>query len=156
MRRVWIAAGVLAALLVLVVVGAFAIRSQISPLAQNEAASCSPQPCADAGGYQMNVSNVQRGDGIVHLDVTFHVNGRNNMHAEPVDFSLEQGGRTYHPYFDQGDCAAWPRTQIPNGSSLGPKVVCFKPASTDGKLTLNWNPDLGISEYFSSGYNLTL
>ncbi len=155
MRRFWIAAGVLSALLV-VAAAAFAVHGLLAAPAQSEAASCSPQPCVNAGGYTMNVTGVQRGDGIVRAEVTFHVSGRNNMHADPVDFSLKQGGRTYRPYFDQGACAAWPRTQIADGGSLGPKTVCFRPAKTEGNLTLNWDPDLGISEYFSSGYNLTL
>lgn len=156
MRRLSIAAGVLAALLVLMGAAVFAIHSQITPPAQNQATSCSPQPCVDAGGYRMDVVNVQREEGIVRLEVTFHVSGLNNMHAEPVDFSLEKAGRTYHPDYAADGCSAWPRTQIPEGTSLGPKAVCFKPAGTDGKLTLNWDPDMGISEYFSSGYNLTL
>jgi hypothetical protein len=156
MRRFWIAAGVVAALLIVVAAAAFAIRGPLTPPSQNQAASCSPQPCVDAGGYRMNVVNVQREDGIVRLAVTFHVSGRNNMHAEPADFNLEKGGRTYHPYNAAAGCTAWPRTEIPDGSSLGPEMVCFKPTSTDGELTLNWDPDLGISEYFSSGYNLTV
>ena len=147
--------GAVAALVILIAAAAFAVHGQMTPSA-GDAASCSPQPCVDAGGYRMDVVNVQRGDGVVRLEVTFHVNGQNNMHAEPVDFSLLQGGHTYHPYFGGSDCSAWSRTQIPDGTSLGPKVVCFRPASTEGRLTLNWNPDLGISEYFSSGYNLTL
>jgi len=141
--------------IILIAAAALAVHSQMGP-ATSDASSCSPQPCADAGGYRMDVANVQRGEGIVRMEVTFHVSGRNNMHAEPVDFSLVQDGHSYHPYFGGSGCSSWPRTQIPDGSSLGPKVVCFRPAGTDGTLTLNWNPDLGISEYFSSGYNLTL
>lgn len=157
MRRFWIALGALGAVIVLVVVAVFAIRGQMATPAQSNAASCSPQPCVDAGGYRMQVTNVQRADGIVRVQVSFRVNGRSNMHAEPVDFSLRQGGRTYHPYFDSAaGCAEWSRTQIPDGASLGPEVVCFKPTDAAGRLTLNWNPDLGITEYFSSGYDLTL
>lgn len=156
MRRLWIFLGVLGVVVVLAA-AAFVIRSQTAPQAQSGDVSCSPQPCADAGGYRMTVASVQRGDGIVRLQVSFRVHGRSNMHAEPVDFSLKDSGRTYHPYFDAAaGCAEWSRTQIPDGGSLGPKVVCFKPADTAGRLSLNWNPDLGITEYFSSGYNLPL
>lgn len=155
MRRLWIAVGVLVALMAVAGAAAFAIHGQMTP-AQSDAATCSPKPCVDAGGYRMDVTDVERGEGIVRLQVTFHVTGRNNMHAEPADFSLQQGERTYHPYFGAEGCSAWPRTKIPSGSSLGPEVVCFKPARTDARLTLNWDPDLGISEYFSSGYDLTL
>ncbi|MBO0707467.1 MAG: hypothetical protein J2P44_03815 [Candidatus Dormibacteraeota bacterium] len=157
MRRFWILLGALGILVILVAAAAFAIRSQMAPRAQSGAASCSPQPCADAGGYRMTVTDVQRTNGILRLEVSFQVHGRANMHAEPVDFSLRENGRTYHPYFDTAaGCAEWPRTQIPDGSSLGPRMICFKPATTSGRLTLNWNPDLGIMEYFSSGYDLTL
>lgn len=148
--------GVILALVVVAAAAVVAVRSQMSPPAQGGAA-CSPRPCADAGGYRMDVTGVQRSDGIVRLQVSFRVSGRSNMHAEPADFRLEQGGTTYRPYFDAAaGCAAWPRTQIPDGASLGPEAVCFRPASTAGRLTLNWNPDLGITEYFSSGYDLVL
>lgn len=144
-------------LVILVAVAVFAIRDQMAASAQSGAGSCSPRPCVDAGGYRMTVTGVERGDGIVRVRVSFKVGARDGMHAEPVDFSLEQGGRTYRPYFDAGaGCPAWPRTRIPDNTSLGPRVVCFRPASTAGRLTLNWNPDLGISEYFSSGYDLVL
>lgn len=157
MRRFWIALGALGAVVILVAVAVFAIRSQMSPPVQNSGASCSPQPCVDAGGYRMDVTGVQRGDGIVRVQVSFRVDGRSNMHAEPVDFTLRQSGRTYRPYFDTSTgCPEWGRTQIADNSSLGPRVVCFKPASAAGRLTLNWNPDLGISEFFSSGYNVNL
>lgn len=142
--------------MVVVAAAAFALRSQIMPPTQSAAASCSPRPCADAGGYRMDVTDVQRTSGVVRLQVTFRVDGLTNMHAEPVDFSLRQGGRTYHPWFNGSTCPDWPRTQIPDGASLGPRVVCFKPATTDGRLTLNWNPDLGITEYFSSGYDVPI
>ena len=157
MRRFWIVLGALAALVIVIAVAVFAIRSQVAAPPQSNAASCSPQPCADAGGYLMRVTDVQRSDGIVRVQVSFRIDGRNNMHADPVDFSLMQGGRTYHPYFDAAaGCGEWSRTQIPDRTSLGPKVVCFRPATTSGHLTLNWDPDLGITEYFSSGYDLTL
>ncbi len=156
-RWFWILMGALATVVIVVAVAVFAIRSQMAPPGQSNAASCSPQPCADAGGYRMHVTSVQRGDGIVRLQVSFRVDGRSNMHADPMDFSLKQRGRSYHPYFDAAaGCGEWSRTQIPDRTSLGPKVVCFKPASTAGRLTLNWDPDLGITEYFSSGYDVTL
>lgn len=158
MRRFWILVGVVAAVVVVAAAGVLAVRSQVSPPpARSGAAACSPRPCVDAGGYRMNVTSVERGDGIVRVTVRFRVSGLTNMHAEPVDFTLRRDGTTYRPWFDAGaGCAAWPRTQIPDGASLGPKVVCFRPAATSGRLTLNWDPDLGISEYFSSGYDLTL
>lgn len=149
--------GALAVVVILVAAAAFAIRGQMAPRAQSGAASCSPQPCADAGGYRMTVRDVQRADGILRLEVSFQVQGRANMHAEPADFSLRQNGRTYHPDFDTAaGCAQWPRTQIPDGTTLGPRTICFKPATTSGRLTLNWNPDLGITEFFASGYDLNL
>lgn len=158
MRRRWAVIVAGAAVLILAAVAAFAIRSQMAPSAAGGAgASCSPRPCADAGGYRMDVRSVERGGGIVRLQVSFRVSGRSHMHAQPSDFSLSQDGQTYRPYFDAGaGCAQWPRTQIPDGTSLGPRVTCFKPSDTAGRLTLNWNPDLGLSEYFSSGYDLTL
>lgn len=157
MRRFWISAAVLCALVILAAVAVFAIRGQMAPPAQSGAASCSPQPCVNAGGYRMQVTSVDRSGGIVRLRVSFRVNGPSSMHAEPVDFSLLQGGKTYRPAFDAAaGCAEWPRTRIPDGSSLGPETICFQPADPEGRLTLNWNPDLGLSEYFSSGYDLTL
>lgn len=146
------------ALLALAAVALWAIRSQTArPSGRDGATSCSPRPCADAGGYTMHVTSVERGDGIVRLQVSFRVDGRSHMHAQPADFTLKEGGRTYHPYFDAGaGCAEWPRTQIADRASLGPRAVCFEPGSTAGRLTLNWNPDLGVSEYFSSGYDVPL
>ncbi|HKF16999.1 MAG TPA: hypothetical protein VKF14_07410 [Candidatus Dormibacteraeota bacterium] len=121
------------------------------------ASGCTPTPCAEAGGYRVQVSDVTVQDGIVKMQVTFEVRGRQSMHAEPEDFRLREGGQTLRPITDRASgCPGWPRTSIPDGSSLGPKPLCFRPAHAASPLMMNWNPDLGLTEYFSGGYDIKL
>ncbi|MGH7912328.1 MAG: hypothetical protein ACREQM_17515 [Candidatus Dormibacteraceae bacterium] len=157
MRRFLVPVIAIAAALVVGTAAYVAVRSQNPATAAPTGSTCSGRPCADAGGYRMTVDGVRRQAGIVRLQVSFKVDGRDHMHAVPADFSLRAGGKTYEPYFlARVGCAAWPRTPIADGGSLGPEAVCFKVPSTAGRLTLNWDPDLGILEYFSSGYDLPL
>ena len=96
-------------------------------------------------------------DGIVKMQVTFEVRGRQSIHAEPEDFRLRDGGQTLRPITDPASgCPAWPRTTISDGTSLGPKLLCFRPTNTASPLVLNWNPDLGLTEHFSGGYDIKL
>lgn len=105
----------------------------------------------------MGVRSVQRTAGLVRLEVTFEVAGRQSMHAVPDDFRLLAQRQSYRPSFnDRLGCAAWPRTPIPDGGRLGPKALWFRPPDLHAKLTLQWDPDLGITEYFSSGYAVAL
>lgn len=121
------------------------------------ASGCTPTPCADAGGYRVQVSDVTVQDGIVKMEVTLEVRGRQSMHAEPEDFRLREGGQTMRPITDPASgCPGWPRTSIPDGTSLGPKPLCFRSANAASPLVLNWNPDLGLTEYFSGGYDIKL
>jgi hypothetical protein len=121
------------------------------------ASGCTPIPCANAGGYRVQVSDVTVQDGIVKMQVTFEVHGRQSMHAEPEDFRLRDGGQTLRPITDSASgCPAWPRTSISDGTSLGPKPLCFHPTNAASPLLLNWNPDLGLTEYFSGGYDIKL
>jgi hypothetical protein len=126
--------------------------------ASRTAGLCSPAPCADAGGYKVHVDQVSSSGGLVHVEVSFAVHGRRNMHAVPDDFSLlEAGGRRDRPQFHPSAvCPRWPRTNIPDGGRLGPRVLCFRTAGEAGELTLHWDPDLGITEYFSSGYDIKI
>jgi hypothetical protein len=133
------------------------VRARTAPASTESTSQCAPRPCINADGYTMMVQGVQRQTHLVRLEVSFQVRGQTKMHAVPGDFSLLESGRTYRPYFDVGaGCPAWSRTQIPDGGHLGPKVLCFAPPDPHGRLTLKWDPDLGISEYFSSGYGLVL
>ena len=135
--------------------GFLELRAQIG--GATPAAGCAPTPCADAGGYRVEVSNVTLEDGLVKMQATFDVHGRQSMHAEPDDFRLKDGGQTLRPVTDPvSGCRGWPRTSIPDGTSLGPKSLCFRPGRAASPLVLNWNPDLGLAEYFSSGYDIKL
>lgn len=116
---------------------------------------CSPQPCADAQGYRVQVSSLEVGAGLVRLQVSFTVRGRDRMHAEPMDFALVSAdGRHVDPSFDTAGCDRWPRTQIPDGGGLGPRTLCFRPASTAAPLRLLWQPDEGLV-CCSEGIDLT-
>jgi len=148
-----------AAGLVLLPIGAglgfLELRAQVG--GATPATGCAPTPCADAGGYLVEVSGVTVQDGLVKMQVTFEVRGRQSMHAEPDDFRLKDGRQTLRSVSDPASgCPGWTRTSIPDGTSLGPKPLCFRPAGGASPLVLNWNPDLGLAEYFSSGYDIKL
>lgn len=156
MRR--LAIGALLLVPLLAIAGAVAWL-QLAAQRQSSAgsATCSPAPCADAGGYTMHVDRAWSSGGLLHLQVSFTVQGRRNMHAVPDDFRLGTGSSSERPWFDAGaGCPQWPSTSIPDGGRLGPRPLCFRDRSNAPPFTLNWNPDLGISEYFSSGYDVRI
>jgi hypothetical protein len=154
-RTIVVAGVVLVVLVVGGMAGVAAVGSVVSTT--TKPGTCSPRPCVEVGGYTMLVGAVRRGPAIVTVQVSLKVHGRSDMHTVPDDFRLLQGGHSYRPYVEpSAGCAGWPRTQIPNGGGFGPKVLCFRPTNTHAPLSLNWEPDLGVSEYFSSGYAIRL
>lgn len=157
MRRITIFG--LAGLVLVLMVGAL-VALQLRSQAGNTARSlpCSPAPCADAGGYRLVVSDVTVQGGTVRMLLTFEVHGLKSMHAQPEDFLLKDGRHIYRPVEGVATpaCPAWPRTNIPDGSGLGPKPLCFHPGKAGAALVLNWSPDLGVSEFFSAGYDIRL
>lgn len=156
MRRTAVVALLVAVPIALVVAAAAFLEIQ-ARLPQAPAPGHRPAcaaPCADAGGYAVTVADVRSTPGMVVLDVTLHVRGRSNMHTTPDDFTLREGGHTYRPAFGGAGCPRWARTQLGDPSTFGPEPLCFRPASTASPLVLHWDPDLGISEYFSGGYDI--
>src|SRR5215470_15952563 len=156
MRRIaLVGAGGLVMVAILAGLGFLELHSQTGKA--TPASGCTPTPCANVGSYQLQVSDVTVQDGTVKMQVTFEVRGRQSMHAEPEDFRLRDGGHTLRPITDPASgCPPWPRTSIPDGTSLGPKPLCFRQTNAASQLVLNWNPDLGLSEYFSGGYDIKL
>lgn len=148
-----------AALVVAAVVLQTQGRRQASDVsAAQSSSSCSPAPCADAGGYRMRVDSVTTAGQLVRVSVSFAVHGRDRMHAVPEDFSVrEASGRRDRPVFQpSAGCSRWERTDIADGGTLGPEMLCFRTSGSHGPLTLNWDPDVGISEYFSPGYDVRI
>ena len=159
MQRLAVVAAAVAAL-VLVSAGGLIflqLRTGWSGSSTVQSTGCRPQPCADAGGYLLRVRDVQIDGGLVRMRVLLTVRGRRNMHSVPDDFALIDA-RKHHvpPSFDAAGCDRWPRTQIPDGATIGPLPLCFRAGSATRPLLLNWSPDLGIGEYFSAGYDLRI
>jgi hypothetical protein len=159
MPRLAVATVALAALVLLGGGGLFVLqlRANSQAATTGHGAGCRPEPCADAGGYQLHVQGVRIDGRTVRMEVVLTVRGRSNMHSVPDDFTLIDAGKRHaHPVFDAAGCHRWPRTRIPDGTTLGPLPLCFRPASVSPPLLLNWSPDLGITEYFSGGYDLPI
>ncbi|HYM50563.1 MAG TPA: hypothetical protein VET65_08300 [Candidatus Limnocylindrales bacterium] len=130
-----------------------AAGQQNKPVSTQASPGCT-QPCADAGGYVMQVRRVEVTGGLVRAEVALSVHGRDSMHSEPFDFVLVDASHARtRPVFDAPGCPQWPRTPIPNGTSFGPQPLCFRPASTSAPLTLSWEPDLGL---FSTAFPVRL
>jgi hypothetical protein len=95
-------------------------------------------------------------DGLVTMQVTFQVSSQ-TQHAQPEDFVLREGLAIRRPVRDPASgCPAWARTNIAGGTTLGPMPLCFHIATRSSALVLNWRPDVGVSEYFSRGYDIKL
>ena len=135
-------------------VGFLQVRSRSDSATPSQA--CSPAPCAEAGGYRVEVSDVTVQDGLVTMQVTFTVSSQ-AQHAQPEDFVLREGLAIRRPAREPASkCPAWPRTNIAVGTTFGPKPLCFHIANRTSPFVLNWRPDVGVSEYFSRGYDIKL
>jgi hypothetical protein len=157
-RIVAVGAAVLCAAALVAAIVVLQVQGRRQAEARSQALACSPAPCADAGGYRVHVDRAWTSARLVHVQVSLTVPGGQRMHAEPDDFSLDApGGGHEKPRFDaSAGCPAWPRTDIPAGGRLGPRTLCFPAPRGGGRPTLHWDPDTGISEYFSAGYDIAL
>ena len=155
MRRIAVLGGSgLLLVLMAAAVGFLQLRSHSDSATPSEA--CSPAPCADAGGYRVEVSDIAVQDGLVKVQVRFEVSGQ-TQHAQPEDFVLREGLAIRRPVRDPASgCPSWPRTNIAAGATFGPMPLCFHIATRASALVLNWRPDMGVSEYLSRGYDIKL
>lgn len=135
--------------LVVIAVGVAAflsLQSPYQPATTTQAtAPCSPQPCANVRGYQLWVSDLNTGSGLVTMSLTFR-NSSASTHADPSDIQLiDSAGRPNQPIHDAPGCAPWPRTDFNHGAEFGPVPECFRPTSGTGPpLRLHWEPDFGF------------
>lgn len=111
---------------------------------QTQSAACAPAPCADVQHYQLWISDVKTGGGLVSMQIAFR-NSSDSTHADPSDLQLvDSQNHTSSAVFDAPGCARWSRTEFNNGAKLGPLPLCFRPATTAGHLTIRWTPDFGF------------
>lgn len=119
-----------------------------------EASSCK-QPCADASGWIVEVTNVkydvpsgnqfikpESGNVFVTVDVKFINKTKRSHSASTFDFKLKSAGVERHTEAI-GPCEYWSSVNVSAGASYGPKCVSFQAAA--GKRAGNvlvWTPGL--------------
>jgi hypothetical protein len=128
--------------------------------------SCSPKPCANADGFTLSVSGLERdlpagefskpeaGNHFVLMYVTMHNGSNDKRSANPFLFSLRDSQGQEHPITFSMDpkCGTWQAVDLAPGASLGPKPLCFEASGTPSSpLTLIWTP-----EFFRSKVEIPL
>ena len=129
-------------------------------------ASCSPTPCANADGFAVSISNLNRnapagqfikpeaGNHFVIMQTTLHNGSGDSKSANPLDFKLRdlQGQEHAIAFSDTPGCETWQAVDLAVNASLGPKGLCFEAAGDpNGKLTIIWSPG-----FFSSKVEIPL
>jgi len=124
--------------------------------------SCSPGPCANAGGFTVSVSGLNRntpsnnefsqpeqGNHFVSMQVTMKNGTKDSKSANPFDFKLRDAQGQEHDiaFATAAGCDTWQAVDLAAGATLGPKPLCFE-ASGDpsAKLTLLWSPGFFSSQ----------
>ena len=148
-RRLIVAVGVFAGLIVAAVVagGAYtALKTplQSSPNSNLAPENCSPGPCTDLHGYTIWVSNVHLDNDVVRMTVKFQ-NSSPSTHASPEDLQLiDQSRRSSVMITDASACNTWTRHQFAKkGEVFGPVDICFRVTNTTAPFLLRWAPDEG-------------
>ncbi len=147
-----------AVLIVLGIVGIIALAGSIGKSTGGTAShsnSCSPKPCANADGFTVTISSINRnapkgafispeaGNHIVTMQVTMHNGSSDKQNANPFDFKLRDPLGQEHDiaFSDAAGCDTWQAVDLAAGASLGPKPLCFEAAGDpNGKLILVWSP----------------
>ena len=147
-RRVIIALGVAAGLMLAALVAAAAYSALKAPLNLNPNTNlalenCAPGPCADVQGYKIWVSNVHLDMDVVRMTVKFQ-NSSTATHASPEDLQLiDTGRRASNIITDSTGCNTWTRHDFNRGAYFGPVDICFRVSNTTPPFILHWSPDLG-------------
>lgn len=150
-RRVLIAAGTIAGLIVAAVVAFVAYTSLNAPLSIGfgtpsavSPQNCSPAPCANVQGYTLWVSNVRVESTLVRMSIKFQ-NSSGSTHASPEDLQLiDASNHTSGLVTSSAGCNTWNRHEFANGATFGPIDVCFKASNPAPPFTLRWTPDFGL------------
>lgn len=163
-RWPWIVGGTVALLFVFsVCVAAIANSSSPKPAAnrtQTAAPAPAPpaciDPCANAGGWIVEASNLrygakpgnqfqkpEAGNVYVFVDVTFRNQTGSEKHANSAEFVLQDANGIKHAIVFVDACAVWQPVNLTAGATLGPKCLAFQAAANKPNgLTLVWTPGL--------------
>lgn len=170
LRNIGIGCGGLVVLLIIIVAIASGGNKGASVSGGNpgggQATSCSPKPCADADGFKVNITGLNRnataseftppetGNHYVVMQVTMKNDSNDSKSANPFHFKLRDSKGQEHDisFAVGGGCDTWQAVDLAKGASLGPKPLCFQ-ASGDpnAPLTLIWSPG-----FFSSKVEIPL
>lgn len=112
---------------------------------------CSPQPCADVGGFTVHVDSVQwnyvpaglfkpePGNQFARVTVRFENAAPNEKHADPFQFVLRDQQGVKHAVTFAGD--GWSAVNLSPGGRFGPRSIDFQVTSGTTAGTLVWTPD---------------
>jgi hypothetical protein len=112
--------------------------------------NCSPQPCADAGGFAVHVDSVEwncvpglfkpePGNQFARVTVRFENAAPNEKHADPFQFVLRDQQGVKHAVTFAGD--GWSAVNLGPGGRFGPRSIDFQVTSGTTAGTLVWTPD---------------
>jgi hypothetical protein len=130
-------------------VAAIAARSQATTA---DDAACSPQPCANAGGFVAFVDRVEwriaaapvfqpeAGNQFARVTVRFANHAAGERHADPFQFVLRDGGGVKHALAFAGD--GWQAVNLAPGAAFGPRSLDFQVGQGTTTGALVWTPDL--------------
>jgi hypothetical protein len=113
--------------------------------------ACSPQPCANANGWNVYVSDVNKnaqsatapeaGNTYVTLNVRFKNDTADEQHANPTEFVLRDSTGVKHSETWLGGaagCDSWEPVNLTKGATFGPRCIAFQAKVGDNALVLTW------------------
>jgi len=157
-----IAAGIGVVLLIGVVVLAGVCTANVAKTVSQNTGSqrsgpCSPQPCANADGWNVYVSDLNKnaqssippeaGNVFVTMSVSFKNDTSQEQHANPTEFVLKDSTGVKHALTYTPACPTWEPVNLTKGASFGPRCVAFQAKAGDDALVLTWTTvfrDYGI------------
>jgi len=113
--------------------------------------NCSPQPCADAGGFKVHVESVEwnyvppalfqpePGNQFARITVRFQNSAPTEKHADPFQFVLKDQQGVKHAAAVAGD--GWSGVNLSPGGRFGPRSIDFQVTKGTEAGTLVWTPD---------------
>lgn len=113
--------------------------------------TCSPQPCADAGGFTVHVDGVEwnyvpiglfqpePGNQFARITVRFENTAPTEKHADPFQFVLKDQEGVKHAVAFAGD--TWSAVNLSPGGRFGPRSLDFQVTKGTRAGTLVWTPD---------------
>lgn len=128
-----------------------------APTTTTTAAQACTQPCAEANGLTVELSNFvynassgnqfdtpESGNVFVTVNATFINKSNTNQSVSPFDFKLRSAGVEHSTtLLFGGSCEYWSTVEVTPGASYGPKCLAFEASANQPTgLVVVWKPGL--------------